>query len=100
MTRLLKTPITGRLTAPVASSCIDMLAGLSKCDILRMPPGFWANAAPGVTIAISNAVAAAAPGRLNVISPVSRQRSYWSSQTSSMRQPLKRLLTMGVHPLT
>src|SRR5216683_7088975 len=30
MTRLLKTPITGRLVASVDSSSIDMLAGLSK----------------------------------------------------------------------
>src|SRR6266404_7453536 len=44
MTRLLKTPIIGRLTAAVASSCNDMLAGLSKCDICRTPPGFWASA--------------------------------------------------------
>jgi hypothetical protein len=28
------------------------------------------------------------------------ERSYLSSQTSSMRQPLKMLLTMTVHPLT
>src|SRR5215475_16164743 len=31
MTRLLKTPIIGRLTAAVASSWIDIEAGLSKC---------------------------------------------------------------------
>src|SRR5215468_145783 len=43
ITRLLKTPIIGRLAAAVASSCNDMLAGLSKCDILRMPPCFCAN---------------------------------------------------------
>src|SRR5205085_2281373 len=34
-TRLLKTPIIGRFTAAVDSSSIDMLAGLSKCPILR-----------------------------------------------------------------
>src|SRR5215468_6574678 len=44
ITRLLKTPIIGRLAAAVASSCNDMLAGLSKCDILRIPPCFCANA--------------------------------------------------------
>ena len=32
--------------------------------------------------------------------PVSRWRVYLSSQTSSMRQPLKMLLTMIVYPLT
>src|SRR6516162_7973494 len=44
MTRLLSTPIIGRNAAPVASSCSDMLAGLSKNEILRMPPDFCANA--------------------------------------------------------
>src|SRR5690242_20358692 len=47
MTRLLNTPIVGRLTATVDSSSIDMLAGLSKWPILRMPPDFCANAVPG-----------------------------------------------------
>jgi len=40
----LKTPIIGRLTAAVDSSCIDMLAGLSKCDMRRTPPGCWPDA--------------------------------------------------------
>jgi hypothetical protein len=30
----------GRLTAWVDSSIGDMLAGLSKCPSLKMPPGF------------------------------------------------------------
>src|SRR5215469_15862321 len=45
MTRLLNTPIIGRNAAPVASSCSDMLAGLSKKEILRTPPDFCAMAA-------------------------------------------------------
>jgi hypothetical protein len=36
MTRLLNTPIIGRLTASVDSSSIDMLAGLSKWPILSV----------------------------------------------------------------
>jgi hypothetical protein len=44
MTRLLKTPIIDRLTAPVASSIIDIEAGLSKCDMIRTPPNFCASA--------------------------------------------------------
>ena len=44
MTRLLKTPIIGRLTAPIASSCIDIEAALSKCDVIRTPPDFCASA--------------------------------------------------------
>src|SRR4029077_17081996 len=42
ITRLLKTPCIGPWEAIVASSCIDMLAGLSKKYILRVPPGFCA----------------------------------------------------------
>src|SRR5580700_1318334 len=41
-TRLLNTPIVGRLPATVDSSSIDMLAGLSKWPILRVPPDFCA----------------------------------------------------------
>jgi hypothetical protein len=57
--RLLKTPIIGRLAAPVASSSIDMLAGLSKWEVLRMPPGFWASAGPLAKSPTNNAVATA-----------------------------------------
>src|SRR5947199_4358548 len=39
-TRLLNTPITGRRAAAVDSSSSDMLAGLSKWEILRIPPDF------------------------------------------------------------
>ncbi len=44
ITRLLKTPIIGRLTATVDSLSSDTLAGLSKWGTLRMPPCFWATA--------------------------------------------------------
>src|SRR5215813_2771658 len=43
ITRLLKTPIIGRSAMMVASSWIDMLAGLSTVNILRMPPAFCAD---------------------------------------------------------
>src|SRR5205823_8621532 len=59
VTRLLKTPIIGRLAAAVASSCNDMLAGLSKCDILRMPPCFCAKAASPTDIASNSEPAVA-----------------------------------------
>src|SRR5438132_7534264 len=63
ITRLLNTPIIGRLAAAVDSSCSDMLAGLSKWDILTTPPCFWATAAPPMEIASKNGPAAAsAPG--------------------------------------
>src|SRR5438874_1031294 len=45
MTRLLNTPIIGPSAKTVASSWIDMLAGLSALYILRMPPAFCAKAA-------------------------------------------------------
>src|SRR5437763_3989457 len=44
MTKLLNTPIIGRNAAPVASSCSDMLAGLSQNELLRTPPDFCAEA--------------------------------------------------------
>src|SRR5438093_6827655 len=59
ITRLLKTPIIGRLAAAVDSSCSDMLAGLSKWDILTTPPCFWADAAPPIDVASSSDPAAA-----------------------------------------
>src|SRR6266699_3052072 len=49
----LNTPIIGR-TAAVASSCSDMLAGLSKCEMLRVPTEFCATAELDAMIAISN----------------------------------------------
>src|SRR5262249_18109783 len=54
MTRLLNTPIIGRNAAPVASSCSDMLAGLSKKEILSVPPAFWAKAPSEKHSAISS----------------------------------------------
>src|SRR4029077_20500039 len=59
ITRLLNTPIIGRLAAAVASSCNDMLAGLSKCDILATPPCFCANAVPPTDAAINSEPAVA-----------------------------------------
>ena len=53
ITRLLNTPIAGRSAAPVASSCSDMLAGLSKNEILSVPPAFWAKAVSAEHSAIS-----------------------------------------------
>src|SRR5215471_7027991 len=59
MTRLLNTPDIGRLTACVDSSSIDILAGLSKCPIFRMPPCFWAAAILALDDASSSENAAA-----------------------------------------
>src|SRR5208283_1908517 len=58
MTRLLKTPIIGPSANTVDSSRIDMLAGLSGSYILRIPPGFWAQAGgtPSVAMTIAAAV--------------------------------------------
>src|SRR3984893_3465483 len=70
MTRLLKTPIIGRVTAPVASSCIDIEAGLSKCDMIRTPPDFCASAI-GEASASDNANAAANPPRFRPIAHTS-----------------------------
>src|SRR5215472_8045663 len=67
ITRLLKTPIIGRLAAAVASSCNDMLAGLSKWDILRTPPCFCAKAASVIDNAANNDPAAESKRRSLVI---------------------------------
>src|SRR6202011_1866508 len=53
MTRLLNTPIIGRNAAPVASSCSDMLAGLSKNEILSVPPAFCAKPGPAQHAAVN-----------------------------------------------
>src|SRR6516164_6946346 len=53
MTRLLNTPIIGRLVTSVDSSSIDMLAGLSKWPILRIPPCFAPMPSPWAAIARS-----------------------------------------------
>ena len=87
ITRLLKTPIIGRLTAPVASSCIDMLAGLSKCDICKTPPDFCANAAAATSRAASSALAAKHDRGLPIIRIISmgsnRRLSYHRSDRNA-----------------
>ena len=50
----MKTPIIGVAVDRVASSWVDMLAGLSPWGILSMPPDFRANAGAGADTAISN----------------------------------------------
>src|SRR5215472_11405879 len=57
-TRLLNTPIIGPSATKVISSWIDMLAGLSRLYILRMPPAFWANAAALAEIPANHKVTA------------------------------------------
>jgi len=68
MTRLSNTPIIGRSETMIASSWIDMLAGLSGSYIFRMPPCFWAKASSAANIARNNEPAAANPRRLRFIS--------------------------------
>ena len=89
MTRLLNTPIIGRLTASVDSSSIDMLAGLAKCPILSVPPACCANAA-GRTHGPTSSPAAAArprtPSADSVIAPTSR--SFF--RLNSTRPPVRR----------
>src|SRR5262245_8084349 len=73
MTRLLNTPIIGRSAAAVASSWSDMLAGLSKCEMLRMPPDFCATAPWVRSIAVTNALPA---GSIHLDSPIFASRSW------------------------
>jgi hypothetical protein len=70
MTRLLKTPIIGCNVAPVDSSRIDMLAGLSRCDSLRIPPAFCANAGALAATTVSNALVKVVIKSFNGIVPL------------------------------
>src|SRR5712671_3940229 len=67
MTRLLNTPIIGRNAAPVASSCSERVAGLSKNEILSVPPVFWAKAASAQHAAINNPITVAKARRYPII---------------------------------
>ena len=51
----MKTAIIGRVATGVASSWIDMLAGLSIIYCRKIPPCFCANAGVAIDIAISTA---------------------------------------------
>src|SRR5712691_11543206 len=73
MTRLLNTPIIGRSVAAVASSCGDMLAGLSKWDIFKTPLGFCAWVAPAANTATTTATAAASRRSRGVITRLLRR---------------------------
>src|SRR5271155_526336 len=68
MTRLLKTPIIGPSAKTVASSWIDMLAGLSGEYIFRMSPDFCATAGSPEDRAISTPPVAAHARNLPFIS--------------------------------
>jgi hypothetical protein len=70
MTRLLNTPIIGPCAKTVASSWIDMLAGLSGLYILRMPPRFCASAGVAATASTTAAAAAIRPVRV-IVPPLS-----------------------------
>src|ERR1700736_4591502 len=66
ITRLLKIPIIGRSAAAVDSSRSDMLAGLSKWEILRIPPVFWAKAASAAVSASDSTPAAAEHAQISL----------------------------------
>ncbi len=96
MIRLLNTPIIGPSAAIVDSSWIDIEAGLVTNGMRRMPPAFSAKA----TSLMHGVASSAAPtARLVKYCCILPSPCYRSSQTSSMRQPLKRLLVITVSPL-
>src|SRR5881392_1934278 len=74
MTRLLQTAIIGRSANAVASSRIDIEAGLSGLYIRRMPPGFCACAALPARAAQKRAPAMAGYRRQGVMLLPSRVR--------------------------
>jgi len=59
MTRLLNTAIIGATVEIVTSSSVDMLAGLSRWEIWRTPPGFCADVAPAMRHTTSSPAAPA-----------------------------------------
>src|SRR3984893_4055317 len=65
---VIENPIIGRSAAAVDSSRSDMLAGLSKWEILRIPPVFWAKAASAAVSASDSTPAAASTRRSRFIS--------------------------------
>jgi hypothetical protein len=77
-----------------------MLAGLSKCDSLSMPPCFCAKAGPAAEIAASSTPKLNMLRKFIIMLFFSDYGSYLSSQTSSIRQPLYMLLVINVRPLT
>src|SRR6266481_3181419 len=88
ITRLLKTPIIGRLTATVDSSSSDTLAGLSKWGTLRMPPCFWANAVPADNPS-NRALAAVSTQRPRLIHPPP-VHSTWHSKINAAQSSSRR----------
>src|SRR6266446_4569690 len=66
-TRLLKTALTGRVATGVASSWIDMLAGLSIMYCRKIPPCFCANTGAALDIAISTPPATAKAWNFSII---------------------------------
>src|SRR5215472_6028626 len=85
--QIVEHPIIGPSANTVASSRIDMLAGLSGENILRMPPCFWANAVSLADVAISNVTAASAMRRVSVISLVSLFRRHCEPRVRAARGP-------------
>src|SRR5438552_15132955 len=89
-TRLLNTAITGRVATGVASSWIDMLAGLSIMYCRRTPPCFCADAGVAVPIAISAAPTTAKARRCSIMSA--------SSPCPSSPRPLVSCKSLLVEP--
>ncbi len=68
----------GWFTEIVDSSWIEALGGLSRCEILSVPPCFWANVGAAAIVKATKAAAATAK----------RVRINYSSQTLSRYRPI------------
>src|SRR5438034_10726601 len=79
-------PMAGRSAAPVASSCNDMLAGLSKNEIFRTPPVFCADAVVVAQSASSNRLAAARFRKVQIGRASCRERVEISVGAVSLRK--------------
>src|SRR5262245_4544173 len=62
-------PMNGTATDTVASSWIEALGGVSMCWILRIPPGFCAQAEPVANQATASAAQTNRPVRIFILFP-------------------------------
>src|SRR5260221_238886 len=81
-------PIIGRSAAAVASSCTDMLAGLSKCETCRIPPRVCAAADPAATVAAKRKAVTANVHRLALVIYAASVRCPWGRRGHTKAFPL------------
>src|SRR2546430_15474995 len=82
---IVEDPIIGVAVDRVASSWVDMLAGLSPWGILSTPPDFCASTASGADMAMNNAPTAARVRTYRFIA----SSLLWCRGAQSLRSPIQ-----------